>query len=71
MTDNYSFTLYAIDATVLAYPADPAPGDNYVQPLDDYLKANNIGKVELTATSNAASTSFAPPATPVAPAARP
>jgi len=70
-TDNYAFVLYAIDKEILAYPADPVAGDNYVQPLDDYLTANNIGKVELKATSNAASTSFAPPATPAGPSARP
>jgi phosphatidylethanolamine-binding protein (PEBP) family uncharacterized protein len=71
VTDHYAFVLYAINVDILAYPADPAPGDNYVQPLDDYLKTHNIGKVQLTATSDAASTSFTPPATPAAPAARP
>lgn len=71
VTDNYSFTLYAINVPILAYPADPTSGDNYVHPLDDYLLQVNIGKTDLRATSNAAASAFTPPAAPPSPSARP
>jgi phosphatidylethanolamine-binding protein (PEBP) family uncharacterized protein len=72
-TDNYSFTLYAINVPILAYPPDPTSGDNYVHPLDDFLKTpgNNIGTTELHATSNAAASAFTPPNPPPSPSTRP
>jgi len=70
VTDNYSFTLYAINVPILAYPPDPSAGDNYVHPLDDYLLGHNIGTTLLHATSNAAATSFTPPAAPPGPSPR-
>ena len=71
VTDNYSFTLYAIGVPILAYPADPVAGDNYVRPLDDYLLTANIGKIELHAKSGAVATDFTPPDPPPGPSARP
>jgi phosphatidylethanolamine-binding protein (PEBP) family uncharacterized protein len=73
-TDMYSFTLYALDAPVLAYPAMAAGVNNYTRTITDYLETVKIGKAELRGTSNAASSEAPPaldPTTIMFPSARP
>ena len=71
-TDNYSFTLYALDVDILAYPPPDPAILNYTRVLDEYLAAHAIGKTELLATAAAIpSAPPVPPGAPPAPSPRP
>ena len=71
-TDNYSFTLYALDSKILAYPAPDPAIPNYTRVLDEYLAAHSLGKAELLGTSAAIpSAPPVPPGAPPAPSPRP
>ena len=71
-TDNYSFTLYALDTKVLDYPPPNPAIPNYTKVMDDYLVTVAIAKTELRVTSAAVpSAGPVPPGPPPAPSPRP
>jgi phosphatidylethanolamine-binding protein (PEBP) family uncharacterized protein len=59
--DRYGFALYAVSTPNIALPPRPEDVTNYTMTLAMHLDANNLGMVQLNATSDAVPTSFAPP----------
>ena len=71
-TDNYSFTLYALEDKITAYPAPDPLIPNYTRVLDEFLAAHAIATTELRGTSAAIpSAPPIPPGAPPAPSPRP
>jgi phosphatidylethanolamine-binding protein (PEBP) family uncharacterized protein len=71
-TDNYSFTLYAVDTKILDYPPPDPAIPNYTRVLDEYLAAHAIAQTELRGTAAAIpSAPPVPPGAPPAPSPRP
>jgi phosphatidylethanolamine-binding protein (PEBP) family uncharacterized protein len=71
-TDEYSFTLYALDEQIIDLPPVNPNVFNYVKVMDEYLQTIAIATTELTGTSDAKPiTQPIPPGLPPAPAPRP
>ena len=58
--DSYAFTVFALP-TAMRVRAEGAPPISYVRDLDDVFIANEIGKAELGATSDAQPAAFVTP----------
>jgi phosphatidylethanolamine-binding protein (PEBP) family uncharacterized protein len=61
VTDEYGFALYAVSTPKLSLPPRPSDVTNYTMTLVMHLDANNLGMVQLNATSDALPISFTPP----------
>jgi phosphatidylethanolamine-binding protein (PEBP) family uncharacterized protein len=71
-TDTYSFTLYALDEKILAYPSPDPAILNYTKVMDDFLATHAIAMTELRGTAAAVPTAPpVPPGPPPAPSPRP
>jgi phosphatidylethanolamine-binding protein (PEBP) family uncharacterized protein len=71
-TDTYSFTIYALEDKILAYPAPDPLIPNYTKVMDDFLATHNIGVAELRGTAAAIPNAPpVPPGPPPAPSPRP
>ena len=71
-TDHYSFTIYALEDKMLAYPPPDPAIPNYTRVLDEFLAAHAIASAELRGTAAAIpSAPPVPPGAPPAPSPRP